>query len=311
MIRADAWVPDPASLLAAGAFGAGALVRWERSDDAATTWLEVSTAAIASGQAQYTLWDSAGTAASLYRWRVSNAGNTAVSPYSAAAPGTSPTDSASGLAYADLGDVLGLFQTAITGAATGDARKLSRLQELLLRSTDELIREMGGRDYFRRPASGDKTWTQDGDGTPILHVHQGLVSLTTLEVSFDLGISYLTVDSSFWELRGADPHKTEPIPYGEPYFHVRLKPWGPYPLFIRGASTVRLTGGEGWGAIPAALREGCAERTRQLAYADPSFSGSIPGPDEYAAGGSTTDRWPRTTWNFMRNESRRFMACSL
>lgn len=31
MIRVDVWLPDPASVLVVGAFGAGALIRIERS----------------------------------------------------------------------------------------------------------------------------------------------------------------------------------------------------------------------------------------------------------------------------------------
>jgi hypothetical protein len=308
MIRTDVWLSDPASLLLAGSFGAGALIRLERSDDVGATWTEKTTIAILATQAQYTWWDGTGIATSLYRYRVSNAGNTTDSDYSAAFVGSSPTDTVSPLAYADLGDVTDLFNTAVSGASPTDARKLARFESLALTATDELIREAGGRDYFRHPASGDAIWYQDGDGTPILHVHKGLVSLTTLELSYDFGISYLVIDSQFYELRGADPHKVEIVP-GEPYFHIRLKPWGPYPLFLRGASTVRCTGVQGWPSIPRALREGAAQRVRQLAYADPSFAGIVPGPGEFGAGSVPMERWPQITFHFLQAEKNRQFGC--
>lgn len=313
MIRTDIWLTDPASLLLSGAFGPGALVREERSDNDGTSWTEVTTAAISGTQAQYTYWDPAGVAASIFRYRVSKAAPVVpgdYSPYSQTFRGTSPADAVSAAAYADLGDLLGVFQTSITGAASGDARKLTRLNDLLVTVTDELVRECGGRDYFRHPASGTESWLQDGAGESILHVHEGIISLTTVEISFDQGISFLPVDASFYELRGSDPAKVGPIPAGEPYFHIRLQPFGPYPLFLRGRSVVRLTGVRGWSSVPAALREGTVQRARQIAYNDPSYGGAIPGPDEMGVGGAP-ERWPQITYHFLQAQTHRFIACSL
>lgn len=312
MVRVDVWLPDPASLLLAGAFGPGALIRIERSDDDGATFTAKTTVAIVASQAQYTYWDSTGVAASVYRYRVSDAAPATYSPYSINFAGTSPTDATSPLAYADLGDLTALLKTNITGAAASDARTLTRFSELLVTATDELIREEGGRDYFRHPSSGTHTWLQDGNGEAVLHVHQGLVSLSLLELSFDAGISYLTVDSSFYELRGSDPDKVGPIPAGEPYFHIRLVPYGPYPLFIRGKSTIRLTGAEGWSTVPRALREGSAQRARQLAFADPSFAGIVPGPSEQGGGATyPQERWPQITYHFLQAQRHRFIGCEL
>lgn len=313
MIRTDLWLPDPASLLQTGAFGPGALTRLERSDNDGTTWTEATTTVIVGTQAQYTYWDPAGDADSIFRYRVSKAAPAVpgdYSPYSQTFHGTSPADAVSAAAYATLGDLLGVFTTAISGAASGDARKLGRLNSLLVTVTDELIRECGGRDYFRHPATGTEAWLQDGNGTDTIHVHEGIVSLTKLEISFDQGQSFLEVDPSFYELRGSDPAKVGPIPAGEPFFHVRLLPYGPYPLYLRGKSTVRMTGVHGWSTIPTALREGNVQRARQIAYNDPSYGGNIPGPDEMGVGGAP-ERWPQITYHFLQAQTHRFIACQL
>ena len=61
MIRVDVWLPDPASVLATGAFGAGALIRIESGASSAGPWTEVQTLPVVSTTVQYQWWDSAGT----------------------------------------------------------------------------------------------------------------------------------------------------------------------------------------------------------------------------------------------------------
>lgn len=287
------------------AYGAGALVAIEFSATGGGAGFAVATTVpIVSGTENYSYAHAAGTGTTWYRLRYSNALATIFSDYSAEFQVGTTT-------YAALGDLLSLFETR-----PSSPDRLERLEGLLQTATDEFIRKCGGRDYFRHPASGTETWLAEAGGvsdswSDVLHVHDGIVSLTGIDVSFDRGITFeaLTVDQ--WILEGRTPHDSSPIPPGEPAFHLRLLyPFPTIRRFSPAQGTVRLTGARGWPAVPAQLREGIAQRARQMAYADPSFSGSVPGPSEYNGGGSTYERWPQILWRFFDDEAQRFW-CSL
>ncbi len=207
-------------------------------------------------------------------------------------------------AYATPDDLLALFTSEPKGV------RRTRLESLLEEATDEIIRESGGRDYFRHPTAGERTWLADGKGSSILCAHTGIVSVTTLEISQDGGETFVTVPAGEFELMGANPKSSADPPAGEPFFHVRLVPWGTYRTFPSGTATVRLTGASGWPSVPLALVEGTAERARQLAYADPSYEGNVPADDEYGRP-IVTGRLPDVVFRFLRNQSRRFQGCSL
>lgn len=213
------------------------------------------------------------------------------------------------VAYASIDDLLPLFETP-----PKDTRQV-RLEGLLEVATGELIGECGGRDYFRHPTAGARTWTIDGRGDDVLHVHEGLLELSLLEISLDAGLSFVELDPAHYQLLGARYTDGELPADGEPYFHVRLRrpPVGIYRCFPHGQSVIRATGVTGWAMPPRVLVESTAERARQLAYGDSTYSGSVPGPDEYAEGGAggVSDRWPQLLWNFLRNERLRFYACSM
>lgn len=304
MVRVDVWLPDPAGALATGAFGAGALIRIERADvdglGVLGAYAEVHTLAIVATALQYQWWDAAGLATSSYRWRISNAGGTTLSPYSDPFAGTNPAGAlVPPRTYATLDQVLALFETAPS------ISRQRRLAALLGTVTDEIIGEFDGRDYFQHPATGTETWYADGRGDRVLHLHDGLISLTTLEISLDLGQTFSVVPNTEYWLFGDNPQSAESIPAGEPYFHVILRPFGTFYVFPSGPRLVRLTGVRGWPAIPTALSEGCAERVRQIAFADPSYQGSIPGDDDYGRP-VVTARWPQVLYNFLQSERERF-----
>lgn len=83
MIHLTVAVANTAELLAAEAYGAGALLRWESSATDAGTYVEGGTVALVSGTSLYDIWDSAGVAGTTwYRTRVSNAGGSSFSVYS-------------------------------------------------------------------------------------------------------------------------------------------------------------------------------------------------------------------------------------
>lgn len=210
-------------------------------------------------------------------------------------------------AYASLDRLLGMFETRPTQAA-----RLDRLTELLGVATAQLIAEAGGRDHFRHPDAGSASWVIDGDGGDTLHVHEGLVALDALELSFDGGLTYVAVPATDYTLRGDSPWSAEPVPDGEPAFHIRFTGFGGYagvPPTVRAA---RLTGARGWPAIPEPLVEGTAQRARQLAYAEAGYSGSLAGgPDQYGAPATTDRFWPQSTYNFLALERERFRGCRL
>lgn len=310
MIRIDIYLESPAAILAVGSFGAGALIRIESSPTLGGSYAGVGTIAVDTTTAQpFTFWDPAGSATTYYRWRVSDSGNAVQSGYSSPQLGSSPTDTVASDAYASLGDLLPLFETPPKPS------RYARLNGLLRTATAELITEMGGRDYFRHPTTGSGSWfgsvgrtyvSRGRDEYGLLHVHTGIVALDTLEVSQDLGGSFTTVTPGDYVLRGANPESTDPLPPGEPAFHVLFTGIGTVQGFPRGVNVVRLTGAYGWPAIPRPVVEGVAERARQLAYADPSFTGSVVGPPEFGAGGQPSERWPQILYRWLESERHRF-----
>lgn len=331
MIRVDVWLPDPASVLATGAFGAGALIRIESGPDpSAGPWTEVQTLAVVATQVQYQWWDPAGDGATWYQWRVSDSGGATFSPYSAPFQGTNPAAFTPPLAYASLDDVLATYETPIT-----DPRSLRRMAGLLTTATNQVIEACGHRDYFRHPATGVTTWVMDGDGSDTLHVHEGLVRLDLLELSFDGGRTYVPVNGlpgslsvpSDYVLRGDSPYVAEPIPgedtYAsgippsteaatEPYFHVRFTGFGKYVTFVPTVRAARLTGIRGWPTVPTALVEATAQRVRQLAFGSAGYSGGdAGGPDIFGRVSSTDRFWPQSMYNFLQAEHSRFMACHM
>jgi hypothetical protein len=315
MIRVDVWLPDPASVLATGAFGAGALVRLERAASIAGSYTEVTTIAIVATTLQYRYWDAAGDATSFYRWRVSDAAGSVFSDYSDPFAGSSPAASVFPTSYASLDRLLGMFNTRPTNPA-----RLARLGQLLGTATQQLIEACGGRDYFLHPSSGvDTAWYETLPERPrgmsafdrqVLHVHDGIVSLASLEVSLDFGTTYQTVAPSDYVLRGDDPSSDAPVPTGEPYFHVVLNPFGSTIAFPRGTKVIRPTGLRGWATVPETLVEGTAQRARQLAFAEGSFSGAQAGGMDEFGSPATSDRfWPQSTWNFISEQASRFDGC--
>lgn len=302
MIHFQVTVLNTAELLDTNAYGAGALLRWETSATQAGVYVEGGTAPLISGTTLYDVWDAAGTpGVTWYKTRVSNGAGSTFSAYSVVVQDGVP------LTYATVDQVLALFETPITNSA-----KIARLTAAIGTATDEIISFFDGRDFFRHPTTGTETWLAseaECDGR-ILHVHDGLVTLTKLEVSLDRGTSFTEIASGNYVLRGSGPHQAVDPAGNQPAFHVELTgltnfAWIGFP---RWPQSVRLTGARGWPAIPASLVEGCTARARQLAYADPSYAGSNPGPPEYGIAPSA-DRLPSVLYRFQEGERRRFDAC--
>jgi hypothetical protein len=84
MVHLEIVVAETAELLAGGAYGPGALLRWESSATIGGSYVEGGTVALVADVALYDVWDPAGTAGvTWYRWRLSDAGATTFGAYSA------------------------------------------------------------------------------------------------------------------------------------------------------------------------------------------------------------------------------------
>jgi hypothetical protein len=299
MIHLEVTVENTAELLATPAYGAGALLCPEWCATQTGTFAALTPIPLVSGTSLYDVWHSAGILGTWYRTRISDAGGTTFSAYSAAALGGVLAT------YASLDDVLATFETEPVLP-----RKIARMASLLVTATAQAIEACGHRDYFQHPATGTMTWVVDGDGSDTLHIHEGLVSLSLLELSYDRGLTYVQVPVTDYVLRGDSPDVAEPVPDGEPFFHVRFTGFGSYVTFVPTIRAARLTGVRGWPAVPADLVEGTAQRVRQLAFASAGYSGGdAGGPDEYGRISPTDRFWPQSLYNFLQAERERFMAC--
>lgn len=206
-------------------------------------------------------------------------------------------------AYAEIEDVLAFFSTPPKGA------KLERLVGLLGTTAEELNGELH-RDFYRHPSTGEAIWLVDGEGGRVLHLHRGIVTLSLVEISLDRGQTFIELDSTDWQLKGESPFSSDAPPDGEPYFHLVLMPFATYTSWPVGDAVIRLTGAYGWPTYPRPLIEGNAERTRQIAFADPSYQGFIPADDDYAGRPMVSSgRWPDVLYKFMTRENDRFYAC--
>lgn len=206
-------------------------------------------------------------------------------------------------AYPSIDDVLAFFDTEPKG------KRLERLDTLLTVATDELVGELGGYDFRRNPSTGFRTSYLDTDGRDLVHAHRGIVGLDSVEISLDQGATFETLETTEYRLQGSFDSADDPLE-GEPWFHLRLLPYGTWRRFPRGTGLVRVSWATGWPTIPSPAIEGIAERARQIAFADPSYSGEIPADDDFGRPVSSS-RWPDVTWKFLQRERQRFMACSL
>lgn len=177
MIHLVVAVANTAELLATEAYGAGALLRWESSAALAGTYVEGGTEALVSGTDLYDIWDAAGVVgATWYRTRISNAGGTTFSAYSAALPGVPSLVSVAevrALVKSRLSDVdlqiaidreeawLATKVGTLTGERTdtftpgiGDTPLyLSRRAESVV-VTDDGVTLVAGTDYLFTPSTG-------------------------------------------------------------------------------------------------------------------------------------------------------------
>lgn len=204
--------------------------------------------------------------------------------------------------FAEVDDVL-----VTRRQATTDARYLAAVGRYLEDVTAELV-EAIGYTCLRQPETGTESWITTGSGCEVLHVHEGLAALTTVEIRASITDSWIELDSDYWVLESAlgDPNLLD----GEPAYHVVILPGGAYSEFPRGRQLVRLTGARGWDAIPARWRSATVALVRQRLGLDQSGQGGPMGPEELG-GRVGNELWPRAAYDLLMLERGRHRACSL
>jgi hypothetical protein len=289
----------PADALAG--YSAGAVMRLQSSATEGGVYANLTTIAIAATTFSYEYWDNAGDTTTWYRWRIENAGGTETGEYSDPFQGVDPAvDSHASGSYADVDDVLIAMRQNIT-----DTRWLANLQKRLVETTRDLTRELGGYTFFR---SGTETRRYHGKGRHRLHVHEGIVSASLVEIQPTTGGSWVELESDDWYLEGYPDQDF--VADGEPYFHIVLEADATYTTFPTTRRGVRVTGVFGWPAVLPDARAANVAWARNKMAADTTVPGGALGPEELGSPVGA-DRWPRAVYDFIMAERGRHHACSL
>lgn len=284
LLRVSVLAPD--DLLAA--LSAGALIRLERAATEDGVYAEVLTEAIEAEVFSYVLLDSTGSVTDWYRVRYSNAGNTIQTGYEDAFSLSAPQ------AYASLNDLL-----LRTGQGVDDTRFHANATERLKEAAADLDNEIG---YSALEYTGSRLY--DGTAKSVLHVHGGILSLTSVEIRLDINSDWTTLqaEGTGWYLEGDldDPESDNGV-----YYHVRLFSDADYGLFPTFKNSVRLTGV--FGGHAARRKAANIAWARQRLAMEPSAAGGPIGPDELGNQVSF-DRWPREVKDFIDQERHRFFC---
>ena len=173
-------------------------------------------------------------------------------------------------AYATIDEVTAAFDDPPT-----DTGRLAYLTDLIDEASAELDMEVG-HDFAKHPTSSTETRTFHGSGSGRICVHDGIVSVTTLEVADSVGGTFTTIPSGDYFLEQIYP---EP---DHPYDHLTLSTAGTvrttYPPLQK---VVRITGVFGFATVPTVVKAAVIDRVRQLYSAQPALDGSSIGPSEF------------------------------
>jgi hypothetical protein len=291
----------PASVLAG--YGAGPLVRLQRAATEGGVYANVTTIAV-DGDAtpiyHYEYWDSAGATTSWYRWRLENAAGSIVGEYSAPFQGNDPAVSARNAgSYASLDDLLLTVPSRPDAARSSD--RLARMERALVEARYQLDDELG-IDLFRHPQTGTEAFYIQSDGGSTLHVHEGIVTLDSLEVAESVTDPYEMVDAGDWVL--------ETPSAGQPSFHIYALGAVARSTWPTGGRLVRAVGARGWPRVPEHAVKANIELARLALSADGTFQGGTVGPSELGRpeGGY---RLPDSVWRLKRAYTDQFLGCWL
>lgn len=289
-------------------YGVNARIQLQRAaSEAFSTPTDVGETLIVAGTYRYEIWDAAGDATSWYRWRLESDDDTETGDWSDPLQGVEAAEvaRASG-AFASLDDLL-----LRVSSIPQDTRRLAAMEKALVESADRIRHVLGGWAFWRSPQSGTTQRTFRGTGTDLLHVHAGIVSLTTVEIRETDDGAWVTVDASDWQLLcKANPQDEFSRPSGEPWDHLQLTGVTTYSTFPRGRTPrVRLTGAFEWDPIPPHVVGANVDWARQQLAADPSFPGGIVGPDELGRPVGP-NRMPDSVWRLLLWQQHRFSCAT-
>jgi hypothetical protein len=182
-----------------------------------------------------------------------------------------------GLTYATLLDL----QTTLQRSGTDDdAWVVSAMESALVDGVDRITEELEV-DFFKHPTAGTEVRYLAGTGSALLHVHSGIVSLTTVRVRTSRIGDWVALDADDYDLESRsapDPNQASATVY--PFDHVRLNATGEYSKWPRGERLIEMTGVFGWPAVPRRAVEANVAMARQIIAADRTYAGGVISPDE-------------------------------
>ncbi len=258
-------VDNADALLDSDAFGTGALIRWESSDDG-LIFLEFGTTTLLEGIVWYSFADPEGDDTTYYRTRFSKGSPALTEDYSAYSDvfqmGTAPDF------YGSVDDLIEM----LPDSPPENARNL--LTDFLRRAT-EIVNTRSGRDFFKHPSgSGTETrYFRTDYGSNTLVVLDGIVSVTTVAYASVFGSSYTTlgVENTDWYL-------DDPVPVlRAPFLSIRLAPYGTLRRWWGGPRMAKVTGVFGFATVPAIIEAGTLALAREMYVMQPSGRGSSSG----------------------------------
>lgn len=266
ILRIAADSPPSDELLNVSAFGAGALIRVERSADNIAPYAEIGTLALVAGTYGYTYYDQVQATGAWYRTRYSNSGNTNQSSYGAV--------SQANISYAtlcSLGDVkqrLGILAT--------DTTDDERLLEMIAQES-AWIQGKTHRLLLPDPSIGTKVYLFDGhdatDNGMCLPIPRGIQTVTQLRVALYTGGALAVVPATDYFLQ---PSVQELDP-GSPYFELWMtnipSAGNSTPYFGPGYVNIEVTGTFGWPATPLEI-DSIAQTLSVAAWKARSSSGA-------------------------------------
>jgi hypothetical protein len=182
-----------------------------------------------------------------------------------------------GLTYATL---LDLQTTLQRSGSTDDAWVVSQMESALVDGVDRITEELEV-DFFKHPTAGTEVRYLTGSGSALLHVHSGIVSLTTVRVRTSRSGDWETLAATDYDLESRsapDPNQASATVY--PYDHIRLNGTGTYSGWPKGERLIEMTGVFGWPAVPRRAVEANVAMARQLIAADRTYPGGVISPDE-------------------------------
>ena len=182
-----------------------------------------------------------------------------------------------GLTYATL---LDLQTTLQRSGSTDDAWVVSQMESALVDGVDRITEELEV-DFFKHPTAGTEVRYLTGSGSALLHVHSGIVSLTTVRIRTSRSGDWETLAATDYDLESRsapDPNQASATVY--PYDHIRLNGTGTYSAWPKGERLIEMTGVFGWPAVPRRAVEANVAMARQLIAADRTYPGGVISPDE-------------------------------